>query len=60
MQVAEIRHTLQHMLVVLQNIGYLPYNPTKDDIDELKQVDDLVEDIQAILNHIDAEERESN
>lgn len=60
MKISELRNLLQHVLVVLQNIDYLPTLPTKEDVAELKQIADVRSDVELALKLMDAEERESN
>lgn len=56
----DLRDVLQHMLVVLQNIEYLPLKPSEEDIMELKQVGDVKRDVELALNDLNETERESN
>lgn len=60
MKISELRNLLQHVLVVLQNIDYLPMRPTEEDVAELKQIADVRSDVELALKLMDAEERESN
>jgi hypothetical protein len=60
MRLPEIKDLLQHILVVLQNIEYLPGHPTQEDIAELKAVSDLKDRVEHALRVIRQEELESN